>query len=94
MCGAAWERVRRCAAKATAQPRVSHSPRPRPERMAAPELGGMVRKIRPMKASRAPAKVGRPGLAAAWWRAPGMMLRRGTMTTTRPVMRPDLAAVV
>ena len=55
---------------------------------------GVVRRSRPAKAMRAPRTAFQRGGRVPVGRRMGMAVRRGTKTTTRPVMKADLAAVV
>ena len=56
--------------------------------------GGVVRRRRPEKARIAPMAVVQRGGGVLAERSAGMIVRRGTKTTTRPVMKADLAGVV
>jgi hypothetical protein len=56
--------------------------------------GGVVRSRRPEKARMAPMAVVECGGGVFEERRAGMMVKRGTKTTTRPVMKADFAGVV
>ena len=56
--------------------------------------GGVVNRRRPENAKSAPIAVVQRGGSVPEGRIAGMRVRRGTKTTTRPVMRADFAAVV
>ena len=90
-----WARESRCPAKAMAQTRVRKSPRPMLEKRFCQVVPvGVVRNSRPVKARSAPRAVVQRGAWALAGRRMGTRVKRGTKTTTRPVMKADLAAVV
>jgi hypothetical protein len=55
---------------------------------------GVVRRRRPENARRAPMAVVQRGDGVFGERMAGIIVKRGTKTTTRPVMKADFAAVV
>ena len=81
--------------KAMAQAKVSRSPRPILAKRFCREVpGGVVRRSRPEKASRAPMALVKRGSRVLADRRAGMTVNSGTKTTTIPVMKADLAGVV
>jgi hypothetical protein len=78
-----------------AQANVRRSPGPMlRKRFCGDVPAGVVRRRRPEKARRAPMAVVQRGGGVLGERRAGMMVKRGTKTTTRPVMKADFAAVV
>jgi hypothetical protein len=90
-----WARARRWPAKAIAQARVSKSPRPMLAKRFCQEVpAGVVRRSKPKKARRAPIAVVQRGGGVFAERRAGTMVKSGTKTTTRPVIKADFAGVV
>ena len=90
-----WPRESRWAAKATAQNRVSKSPRPMLLKRFCQEVPtGVVRRRRPENERMAPTALDQRGGGVPDGRRAGRTVNIGTKTTTRPVMRADFAAVV
>jgi hypothetical protein len=90
-----WARASRCPANAMAQANVRRSPEPMlTKRFCTDVPGGVVRRRRPEKARRAPMAVVQRGGGVFRERSAGTMVKRGTKTTTRPVIKADFAAVV
>ena len=90
-----WAKARRWPAKAIAQARVRRSPKPMlTKRFWKDVPNGVVRRNRPEKASNAPIAVVQRGGDVLAERSAGIIVNRGTKTTTRPVMKADFAGVV
>jgi hypothetical protein len=90
-----WARARRWPAKAIAHARVRRSPGPMLTKRFWKEVpAGVVRRSRPEKARSAPMAVVQRGGGVLADRSAGMIVRRGTKTTTKPVMKADFAGVV
>jgi hypothetical protein len=78
-----------------AQAKVRRSPGPMlTKRFCGDVPAGVVRRSRPEKARRAPMAVVQRGGGVFAERRAGTMVKRGTKTTTRPVMKADFAGVV
>ncbi len=90
-----WANDIRWAAKAIEQDKVRISPvLMLTKRFFQVVPAGVVRKMRPVKARMAPMAAVQRGGGVFAERSIGMAVKRGTKTTTRPVMKADLAAVV
>jgi hypothetical protein len=90
-----WARANKCPANAMAQAIVRRSPEPMlTKRFCGDVPAGVVRRRSPEKARRAPIAVVQCGGGVFAERSAGTMVKRGTKTTTRPVMKADFAGVV
>src|SRR5579863_3743280 len=102
MRGETWLSAMQWKANPIAHPKVRTSPRLMEERSgsnaesgdAEEDVAGEVRKRMPRKARAAPRKAFHRGARTPGGRSAGTMEKRGTRTTTSPVMNADLEGVV